>query len=141
MTISPGALVLCRQTGKQLFVAVRETNEGRWYLQGKITDQDGRGAITGRSDVGVGDITIVKAQPAHTRGEMIEHASQKLMVLRDLGDSIECSVPAHTAQLLGGDRLFHDLGHTTSVSKADLMIGAMGIGEIVKTEKENAYGK
>jgi hypothetical protein len=45
--ITPGALVLCKQTGRQLFVAVRQTD----------------------------DITVVKAAPAYKPGDEIEHSN------------------------------------------------------------------
>jgi hypothetical protein len=124
MVITPGALVTCKWTGTVLYVAVRADDAGRWHLRSKATDEAGRAAYTGRT-AGVGDIVVVKSALTYQPGETLEFGGKLLTVLRDLGHEVEFTVLEHSRPLHRGGSVRHAGGHTTLVSKADLMIEAL----------------
>jgi hypothetical protein len=83
--ISPGALVVCKQTGRQLFVVKEAADNGlRWKIVGKLTDDKGRALFTARV-AGRGDLTLIREAETYEPGELLEYGGLELEVARDLG--------------------------------------------------------
>jgi hypothetical protein len=123
MSISPGCLVTCRQCKTQLFVVKAATDNG-WHITGKLTDNKGRALFTSRV-AGVGDLTLIREAQTYEPGTTHERAGKLLTVLSDDGDTVTFNVPEHSSPLAGGGNVRHAGGHTTSVSKAELILEMM----------------
>ena len=89
-----------------------------------MTDAKGRAAYSARV-AGQGDIVVVRAAETFEPGSTLEHDGQTLTVLLDLGSEVEFEVPASSRPLPGGGSLRIAAGHSTTIHKADLILGRL----------------
>ena len=133
MTIAPGAIVTCRQTGTILYIVVvgQAADGTRWQLRSLRIDHKGRTDQT-RRIAGEGDITVIRAAPTFAPHTMIEHIGHPHEVLADLGDSVELIVPQISRALHGGGALRIVAGNTTTVPKFELVLAALLAADLEK---------
>jgi hypothetical protein len=116
--ISSGDIVLCRQTGTQLWVIVAPAPGGRWHLRGKRVER-GRGSYAARI-AGAGDLVMIREPKVYEVGAEVVRNGTKLTVVEDRGDRVVFTVPATSRPLRGGGALHIAAGNQTEVGKADL---------------------
>lgn len=102
MKISPGAIVVFRQTGLVAWVVHSRLADGRFKCVSEGVDPRGNGAVFNGRVVGEGDLMVVMPAPSYAVGDAIEQDGKSLIVAADLGDAVECVVPSHSHQLRGG---------------------------------------
>lgn len=122
--ISPGAIVMCRQTSDVAWIAERLDFDGRWKVTSKGIDARGRAVYFGRV-AGEGDLTVVTPAPVYQAGETVERNGLNCTVARDLGDAVELIVPASRRPLRGGGALSIPGGNAVTLSKADLALESL----------------
>lgn len=122
--IDIGAIVVCRQTGAQLWVVNGPAPRGYWYLRGVRVDERGRKSYEGRV-AGAGDITVITEAPTYAAGAAVKHNGARHTVAADNGDHVELVVPESVVPRRGGGALRLAAGNTTTVAKADLVLDDM----------------
>jgi hypothetical protein len=118
MTIKPGAVVTCKQTGQRRWVVQREV-AGRWCLRGTRRNERGRRVGTARV-AGAGDLTVVSEPRAYQPGETFRQNGVVYSVVADLDHEVEFVAGPSRVYLRDGVRVFVAGGNRVRVPKSDL---------------------
>lgn len=124
--IKPACLVRIRRLGDSRWIFVRREFDARWTCVSKaVIGRSHYQHLTTRS-VGAGDIVVVRDPPSYQPGDSIERAGIRYTVNRNLGDSVEVTVPASRGTLRGGGFLALAAGNIAVIAKSDLVLEEEG---------------
>ncbi len=115
--VSPGSIVLCRQTGDTRWVVESRCADLSWRIVRRLGD----GIYSSRT-AGAGDLTEIVPPPHIAAGTTINHRGEPHIVAAATGDLVLLFVPERLFECCGEGNLVVPGGRTISVPLSDLVL-------------------